>query len=109
MENENKTITFDNCIIATGSEPMTIKNIPSNHPEIIDSTEALNLNKIPNKLLIIGGGYIGLELGSVYNALGSQITIVEFMNSLHPGADKDLVLPLEKKLNQDFEKVYLST
>ena len=109
MENENKTITFDNCIIATGSEPMTIKNIPSNHPEIIDSTEALNLNKIPNKLLIIGGGYIGLELGSVYNALGSQITIVEFMNSLLPGADKDLVLPLEKKLNQDFEKVYLST
>ena len=95
MESESKTIMFDNCIIATGSKPMTIQDIPNNHPEIIDSTEALNLNKIPNKLLIIGGGYIGLEMGSVYNALGSKITIVEFMDCLLPGADKDLVHPLD--------------
>ncbi len=108
-ETESKTITFEHCIIATGSIPRTIKNIPNNHPKIINSTKALELDEIPNKLLIIGGGYIGLEMGSVFNAMGSRVTIVEFMDGLLPGADKDLINPLEKKLEKDFEKILLST
>tara|TARA_Y100000590_G_C15677400_1_gene998551 strand:- start:130 stop:1548 length:1419 start_codon:yes stop_codon:yes gene_type:complete len=108
-ETESKTITFENCIIATGSIPRTIKNIPNNHPKIINSTKALEFDEIPKKLLIIGGGYIGLEMGSVFNAMGSSVTIVEFMDGLLPGADKDLINPLEKKLEKDFEKILLST
>ena len=81
----------------------------TDHPRIINSTGALKLQNIPKRLLIIGGGYIGLEMGSVYNALGSQVTVVEFMPNLLTGADEDLVKPLARKLKKSFENIYLST
>ena len=109
LENGTQSITFDNCIIATGSQPTTIPNFPTDHPRIINSTGALKLGDIPKRLLVIGGGYIGLEMGSVYNALGTQVTVVEFMPSLLPGADEDLVKPLARKLKKAFENIYLST
>ena len=100
--------TFDSCIIATGSRPSKIPTFPED-PRIISSTGALSLKDIPETLLVVGGGYIGLEMGSVYHAFGSKVTIVEFMPSLLPGADADLVKPLQKKLTADFNKIYLST
>ncbi|MCS5648453.1 MAG: FAD-dependent oxidoreductase, partial [Dehalococcoidia bacterium] len=75
-KNNQQTLTFDNCIIATGSRAAGIPGTPADHPRIINSTGALKLENIPKRLLIIGGGYIGLEMGSVYNALGSQVTVV---------------------------------
>ena len=104
----NLMYTFDNCIIATGSRPSKIPTFPED-PRIISSTGALSLKDIPETLLVVGGGYIGLEMGSVYHAFGSKVTIVEFMPSLLPGADADLVKPLQKKLTADFNKIYLST
>ena len=111
VENSGSTqvVTFDNCIIATGSVAAGIPGIPNDHPRIINSTGALKLPNIPKRLLIIGGGYIGLEMGSVYHALGSQVTVVEFMPNLLPGADEDLVKPLARKLKKSFENIYLST
>ena len=79
-----------NCIIATGSRPTNIPTFPDD-PRIISSTGALSLKNIPKNLLVIGGGYIGLEMGTVYHAFGSNVTVVEFMPSLLPGADADLV------------------
>lgn len=108
-ESSCQTITFDNCIIATGSVAAGIPGFPTDHPRIINSTDALKLQNIPKRLLIIGGGYIGLEMGSVYNALGSQVTVVEFLVDLLQGADEDLVKPLARKLKQSFENIYLST
>ncbi|MBT5077835.1 MAG: dihydrolipoyl dehydrogenase [Candidatus Marinimicrobia bacterium] len=104
----NSTYTFDDCIIATGSKPAKIPTFPED-PRIISSTGALALEDIPKNLLVVGGGYIGLEMGSVYHAFGSKVTVVEFMSSLLPGADADLVKPLQKKLTADFNKIYLST
>ena len=109
MKDETKTITFNDCIIATGSHSISIPNIPNDHPKIIHSKEALELKEIPKRLLIIGGGYIGLEMGTVYNALGSHVSVVEFMESILPGADKDLVNPLAEKLHETFEDIFLST
>ena len=100
--------TFDNCIIATGSKPAKIPTFPED-PRIISSTGALLLKDIPKNLLVVGGGYIGLEMGTVYHAFGSKVTVVEFMPSLLPGADTDLVKPLQKKLTADFNKIHLST
>ena len=108
-ENGGQNITFDNCIIATGSIAAGIPGISTDYPRIINSTGALKLADIPKRLLVIGGGYIGLEMGSVYHALGSQVTVVEFMPSLLPGADEDLVKPLARKLKKSFENIYLST
>jgi len=108
-KNSQQTLTFDNCIIATGSRAAGIPGFPTDHPRIINSTGALKLQNIPKRLLVIGGGYIGLEMGSVYNALGSQVTVVEFMPNLLPGADEDLVKPLARKLKKSFENIYLST
>jgi dihydrolipoamide dehydrogenase len=105
---EDSNYTFDNCILATGSKPTQIPTFPED-PRIISSTGALDLKNIPKNLLVIGGGYIGLEMGSVYHAFGSNVTIVEFMPSLLPGADADLVKPLQKKLTNNFKKIYLST
>ena len=108
-ENGQQTLTFENCIIGTGSVAAGIPGFPTDHPRIINSTGALKLENIPKQLLVIGGGYIGLEMGSVYNALGSQVTVVEFMPFLLPGADEDLVKPLASKLKKSFENIYLST
>ena len=110
VEKTSSTIiyTFDNCIIATGSKPAKIPTFPED-PRIISSTGALLLKDIPENLLVVGGGYIGLEMGTVYHAFGSKVTVVEFMPSLLPGADSDLVKPLQKKLTTDFNKIHLST
>ena len=111
IDYQKKTINinFKNCIIATGSKSQTLKHLNKQHPSILHSKEALNFKKIPKRLLIIGGGYIGLELGTVFSSFGSKITIAEFLPNLLSMADEDLVKPLEKKLNSQFEKIYLST
>ena len=106
--NGDITYTFDDCIIATGSKPAKIPTFPED-PRIISSNGALSLKDIPKSLLVIGGVYIGLEMGTVYHAFGSKVTVVESMSSLLPGADVDLVKPLQKKLISDFNKIHLST
>jgi dihydrolipoamide dehydrogenase len=107
-ENGTNQITFDHCIIATGSSPTQIPIFPKDE-RIMDSTSALELNDIPKNLLVIGGGYIGLEMGSVYHGLGSKVTVVEFLDLLLPGADSDLVAPLQKRLKKQFSKILLGT
>ena len=109
LNEETQTILFDNCIIATGSTATRIPNFQKNNEKIIYSSEALDLQNIPKNMLIIGGGYIGLEMGSVYSALGTEITVVEFMSSLLPNVDNDLVRPLSQKLKKSFKKIILST
>ena len=108
-ENKQIIIKYDYCIIATGSSPSKIKNLDIEDPKIINSTKALSLNEIPGKMLIIGGGYIGLELGSVYQSLGTKISVAEFFPNLLSMADHDLVKPLYKKLKNNFSNIYLST
>ncbi len=104
-----KTIAFDNCIIAAGSSVARIPSFPYDDKRIIDSTGALELAEIPKRLLVIGGGIIGLEMATVYDALGSKITIVELMDSLIPGVDKDIVKILEKRISKRYEKILLKT
>lgn len=104
-----QTIRFQNCIIATGSLPVVPKPWQINDDRVMDSTSALLLPDVPKKLLVIGGGYIGLEIGSVYAALGSKVTVVEALERILFMADKDLVDPLEKKLRSEFEAIYTST
>jgi dihydrolipoamide dehydrogenase len=98
---------FENAIIATGSVIATIPSLNIQNKRILNSTTALDLPEIPKSLLVIGGGYIGLELGSVYNSLGTKVSVVEMMPGLLPGADRDLVSHLTKKLNKEFEKIIL--
>jgi dihydrolipoamide dehydrogenase len=102
-------LSFDRIIIATGSRPAIIPALKLNSPRVMDSTGALNLEDIPGSLLVVGGGYIGLELGSVYAALGTRVTVVEMLSGLLPGADRDLVLPLHKRLEKMFETILLNT
>lgn len=107
---EDRVLTFDHCILATGSIPTMPPNFAINSPRVFDSTGALDLPDIPESLLVIGGGYIGLELGTVYSQLGSKVTVVELLDGLLPGADRDLVKPLHRKLLKDFgERIYLNT
>ncbi|MFO1023074.1 MAG: dihydrolipoyl dehydrogenase [Planctomycetales bacterium] len=103
------TINFDKLILATGSSPLVPPIFQLNDPRVMDSTGALNLEDIPKSLLVVGGGYIGLEMGSVYAALGSKVTVVELTPGLLPGADPELVKPLQKRLTGLFEKIYLNT
>ncbi len=104
-----KVVTFDNAIVAAGSSVARIPGFPYDDPRIIDSTGALALQDVPKRLLIIGGGIIGLEMGTVYDALGSKITVVELMDQLIPGADKDLVKPLHTRIAKRYEAIYLKT
>jgi len=101
-------LKFDKAIVAAGSRPALFGPL-SDSKRIMNSTEALKLPDIPKSLLVIGGGYIGLELGSVYAALGSQVTVVEMTAGLLPGADQDLVRPLQKRLEVQFEEILLNT
>ncbi len=101
-------LKFEYAIIAAGSRPMILGPLIDS-PRIMNSTTALELKDIPSTLLVIGGGYIGLELGSVYSALGSAVTVVEATDGLLPGADRDLVRPLAKRLEEEFEEILLNT
>src|SRR5215208_6215060 len=93
-----QALTFEHCIIATGSVPTRIPGLSIDSPRVMDSTGALDLPDVPKSLLVVGGGYIGLELGSVYAALGSKVTVVEMTDGLLPGADRDLVNVLAKRI-----------
>jgi dihydrolipoamide dehydrogenase len=102
-------LSFDRIILATGSRPAIIPTFKLDSPRMMDSTAALNLEDVPGSLLVVGGGYIGLELGSVYAALGTRVTVVEMLPGLLPGADRDLVLPLYKRLEKMFDAILLNT
>ncbi len=108
-DGSEESLTFDRIIIATGSRPATVPSLKLDTPRMMDSTGALNLEDIPSTLLVVGGGYIGLELGSVYAALGTRVTVVEMLPGLLPGADRDLVLPLHKRLEKLFDGILLNT
>ena len=111
VEKDGKTtqIRFDNCIIAAGSQATEIPPFPNDDERLMDSTDALLLKDVPKKLLIVGGGIIGLEMATVYDALGSEITVVEFMDSLIPGCDKDLVRGLNKIISKRYKSILLKT
>lgn len=102
-------VSFDQCVIAAGSEPVTLPFIPHDDPRVIDSTGALELEDVPKRLLVLGGGIIGLEMATVYDALGSKVTIVEFMDQIIPGADKDIVKPLHKRIEGRYEAMLTKT
>ncbi|MCL3881868.1 dihydrolipoyl dehydrogenase [Marivita sp. GX14005] len=104
-----KTVSFDQCIIAAGSEPVNLPFIPHDDERVIDSTGALELKDIPKRMLILGGGIIGLEMACVYDALGSKITVVELMDQIIPGADKDIVKPLHNRIKGRYENIFLKT
>ena len=106
IEVDGKSFSFDHCVLATGSRPIQPFQ---NNSHLIDSTDALDLESIPEKLLIVGGGYIGLEMGSVYATLGSQVTIVEMMDGLLTGVDRDLVRPLQHRIKNQFKAILLNT
>jgi len=108
-DNSEESLTFDRIVIATGSRPAIVPTLKLDTPRMMDSTGALNLDDIPGTLLVVGGGYIGLELGSVYAALGTRVTVVEMLPGLLPGADRDLVLPLHKRLEKLFDQILLNT
>jgi len=103
------TLAFEHAIIATGSYPTTIPGLSIKSDRLMDSTGALNLPDIPKSLLVVGGGYIGLELGSVYAALGTKVTVVEMTDGLLPGADRDLVTFLARRLETVLDKILLKT
>jgi dihydrolipoamide dehydrogenase len=102
-------VGFEQAIIACGSEPVSLPFIPTDDPRVIDSTGALELSDVPERLLILGGGIIGLEMATVYSELGSRITVVELLDQLIPGADKDLVAPLQKTIAKRYDNVFLKT
>jgi dihydrolipoamide dehydrogenase len=104
-----KTITFDQAIIATGSSPTQIPSFPNDDERLWDSTDALELKQLPKKLLIVGGGIIGLEMATVYHAFGSEIHVVELMDQIIPGCDKDLVTPLFRRIKKQYQNVWLET
>ena len=101
-------VDFDQCIIAAGSEPSALPGLP-NDPRIIDSTGALELKSLPKRMLVVGGGIIGLEMATVYDALGVKVSVVELTKTLIPGCDRDLVKPLEKRISSRYEAILLGT
>ena len=105
----DQTLSFDRIIVATGSRPTIIPALKLDSPRVLDSTSALDLAEVPETMLVIGGGYIGLELGTVYAALGSKVSVVEMLPGLLPGADRDLVLPLHKRIEKIFDSILLNT
>ena len=105
----NKVIGFAQAIIAAGSEPAQIPGFPYNDPRLMDSTDALKLEDMPRRLLVIGGGIIGLEMATVYDALGAKVTVVELTGELIPGCDRDLIRPLERRIKKRYEKIFLNT
>ncbi|WP_312239346.1 dihydrolipoyl dehydrogenase [Stenotrophomonas sp.] len=108
-DGKTQLLRFEQCIIAAGSQAVKLPNFPWDDKRVMDSTDALELADVPGKLLVVGGGIIGLEMATVYAALGSKVTVVEFMDQLMPGADKDLVKPLADRLKKQGVEVYLKT
>jgi dihydrolipoamide dehydrogenase len=104
-----ESLEFNHIVIATGSRPATISSLKLDSPRMMDSTSALELREVPPSLLVIGGGYIGLELGTVYAALGSKVSLVEMLPGILPGADRDLVLPLSKRVEKIFDSILVNT
>jgi len=102
-------ITFDNAIIAAGSTATKIPPFPNDDPRLMDSTDALNISDVPKKLLVVGGGIIGLEMATVYHAMGSEISVVELMDQIIPGCDKDLVTPLHRHIKKQYKNIWLKT
>jgi dihydrolipoamide dehydrogenase len=107
-DGERELVEFDQCIIAAGSEPSVLHGLPDD-PRIIDSTGALDLPSLPKRMLVVGGGIIGLEMATVYDALGVKVSVVELTNTLIPGCDRDLVKPLEKRIAARYESIMLGT
>ncbi len=107
-EKGTEIVRFEQCIIAAGSEPVTLPDTPDD-PRIIDSTGALELEELPDRLLVVGGGIIGLEMATVYEALGVSVSVVELTKTLIPAADRDLVRPLEKRIRTRYESIMLGT
>ncbi|MFZ4635787.1 MAG: dihydrolipoyl dehydrogenase [Pirellulales bacterium] len=105
----SQTITFEHCILASGSRPSRIPAFDIGSPRVMDSTGALELADVPESLLVVGGGYIGLEMGTVYAELGSKVSVVELTDTLLPGADRDLVKPLQKRIEGLFSAIMLRT
>ena len=108
-DGKTQLLRFEQCIIAAGSQAVKLPNFPWDDKRVMDSTDALELAEVPGKLLVVGGGIIGLEMATVYAALGSKVTVVEFMDQLMPGADKDLVKPLADRLKKQGVEVHLKT
>jgi len=108
-DGKSTRIAFDHCIIAAGSSVARIPGFPYEDPRLMDSTGALELPDVPKRLLVIGGGIIGLEMACVYDALGSKVTVVELLDGLIPGADRDLIRPLEKRIQKRYEAILLKT
>ncbi|WP_333874204.1 dihydrolipoyl dehydrogenase [Methylobacter sp.] len=108
-ENGIKTVSFDQAIIAAGSQATKIPVFPNDDPRLWDSTNALELKEIPKKLLIVGGGIIGLEMATVYHAFGSEISVVELMEQIIPGCDNDLVTPLFRRIKKQYKNIWLET
>ena len=108
-DGSKQTVKFANCIIAAGSSVTKLPFIPWHDPRVMDSTDALNLPEIPKRMLVVGGGIIGLEMATVYNALGASITVVELSPDLIPGADRDIVKPLHNRIKGLYENIYLNT
>ena len=104
-----KRIAFDHCIIAAGSSVARIPGFPYDDPRLVDSTGALELGGIPKRMLVIGGGIIGLEMACVYDALGAKMSVVELLDGLIPGTDRDIVRPLENRIKKRYEAIYLKT
>jgi dihydrolipoamide dehydrogenase len=104
----DETVSFEHCIIAAGSQAATLPGLPDD-PRIVDSTGALDIDEIPKRMLVIGCGIIGLEMATVYDALGSRVTLVEVLDALIPGCDPDLVRPLQKRIAARYEAIMLST
>jgi dihydrolipoamide dehydrogenase len=108
-DGSRSTVSFCQAIIAAGSEVVTLPFLRQDDPRIIDSTGALELSRVPERLLVIGGGIIGIEMGTVFSAFGARVTVVELLDQLIPGADPDLVKPLATRLRGSFESIYLGT
>lgn len=102
-------VEFDKAILATGSRPVKIPNISIDNPNVLDSTSALNIEDVPGTMLVIGGGYIGLELGSVYAALGTEVTVIEMLPHILNGADRDLARQLETKMKKEVKEIKLNS
>ncbi|MDT8382898.1 MAG: dihydrolipoyl dehydrogenase [Gammaproteobacteria bacterium] len=108
-DGSKKVVGFEHCIIAVGSRVTKLPFIPWDDPRVMDSTDALEIEEVPKRLLVVGGGIIGLEMATVYDALGSKVTVVELSAGLIPGADRDVVRPLERRIKNRYENIFLNT